>query len=143
MNTSTTIEPVRNRIPTQGQPHQLPTRLGDSTIAQHGFYARPRLRRWSIVRFATFDHSVIAFWFATPRTPPLWQRDFFLINCLQLRSLSASVRSGVVKTFRCVTQTIEPPADRPAISHRGLVRSPRRDDPGLTRQRRRWLRTPS
>ena len=21
--------------------------------------------------------SVVAFWFATPRTPPLWQRDFF------------------------------------------------------------------
>ena len=41
-----------------------------------------------------------AFWFATPRTPPLWQRDFFLVNCSVLRSLSASERSGVVKTFR-------------------------------------------
>ena len=40
------------------------------------------------------------FWFATPRTPPLWQRDFFLVNCSVLRSLSASERSGVVKTFR-------------------------------------------
>ena len=45
-------------------------------------------------------HSVVAFRFATPRTPPLWQRDFFLVNCLVLRSLLASVRSGVVKTFR-------------------------------------------
>ena len=35
-----------------------------------------------------------------PRTPPLWQRDFFLVNCLVLRSLLASERSGVVKTFR-------------------------------------------
>ena len=24
--------------------------------------------------------SVVAFWFAKPRTPPLWQRDFFLVN---------------------------------------------------------------
>ena len=43
------------------------------------------------------------FWFAAPRTPPLWQRGFFLVNCLVLRHLLASVRSGVVKTFRCVT----------------------------------------
>ena len=27
-----------------------------------------------------FVRSVFAFWFATPRTPPLWQRDFFLVN---------------------------------------------------------------
>ena len=27
-----------------------------------------------------FDRSVVACWFATPRTPPLWQRDFFLVN---------------------------------------------------------------
>ena len=46
------------------------------------------------------SRSVVAFWFATPRTPPLWQRDFFLVNCFMLRSLSASERSGVVKTFR-------------------------------------------
>ena len=44
--------------------------------------------------------SVVAFWFSTPRTPPLWQRDFFLVNCSVLRSLLASERSGVVKTFR-------------------------------------------
>ena len=31
---------------------------------------------------------------------PLWQRDFFLVNCFVLRSLLASERSGVVKTFR-------------------------------------------
>ena len=48
-----------------------------------------------------------AFWFVTPRTPPLWQRGFFLVNCLVLRRLLASVRSGVVKTFRC------PPLVRP------------------------------
>ena len=29
--------------------------------------------------------------------------DFFLVNCLQLRSLLASERSGVVKTFRWQT----------------------------------------
>ena len=37
---------------------------------------------------------------ATPRTPPLWQRDFFLVDCKVLRSLLTSERSGVVKTFR-------------------------------------------
>ena len=31
-----------------------------------------------------------AFWFVTPRTPPLWQRGFFLVNCLVLRRLLAS-----------------------------------------------------
>ncbi|WDQ16150.1 hypothetical protein [Rhodopirellula sp. P2] len=41
-------------------------------------------------------------WFATPRTPPLWQSGFFLVNCFVLRRLLTSVRSGVVKTFRCV-----------------------------------------
>ena len=51
--------------------------------------------------------SVVAFWLATPRTPPLWQRDFFLVNCSVLRSLLASVRSGVVKTLRCATYRIE------------------------------------
>ena len=53
-----------------------------------------------------FVRPVVAFWFATPRTPPLWQRDFFLVNCSVLRSLSASERSGVVKTFRCVPHFI-------------------------------------
>ena len=48
--------------------------------------------------------SGVAFWFATPRTPPLWQRHFFLVNCLVLRSLLASERSGVVKTFRWTSQ---------------------------------------
>ena len=47
--------------------------------------------------------SVVAFWFASPRTPPLWQRDFFLVNCSQLRRFLASERSGVVKTSRCAT----------------------------------------
>ena len=47
------------------------------------------------------NHSLrCAIRFATPRTPPLWQRDLFLVNCLQLRRLLASLRSGVVKTFR-------------------------------------------
>ena len=36
-----------------------------------------------------------------PRTPPLWQREFFLVNCSVLRHLLASERSGVVNTFRC------------------------------------------
>ena len=48
-----------------------------------------------------FVRSVVAFWFPTPRTPPLWQPDFFLVNCSVLRPLLASERSGVVKTFRC------------------------------------------
>ena len=78
-----------------------------ATVAQHVFYARPRLRRWSIVWFATLFRSVVAFWFAAPWTPPLWQRGFFLVNCLVLRRLLASVRSGVVKTFRCAAQPNE------------------------------------
>ena len=49
-----------------------------------------------------FVRSVVACRFATPRTPPLWQRDFFLVNWSVLRCLLASERSGVVKTFRCV-----------------------------------------
>ena len=56
-----------------------------------------------MVWFVDFIHSVIAFWFVAPRTPFLWQRDFFLVNCLGLRSLLASVRSGVAKTFRCAS----------------------------------------
>ena len=40
-----------------------------------------------------------------PRTPPLWQRDFFLVNSFVLRSLLASERSGVVKTFRCTSES--------------------------------------
>ena len=54
-----------------------------------------------------FVRSVVAFWFAAPRTPPLWQCDFFLVNCSVLRQLLASERSGVVKTFRCQTQMPE------------------------------------
>ena len=46
-------------------------------------------------------HFGDVFWFAAPRTPPLWQRGFFLVDCFVLRRLLASVRSGVVKTFRC------------------------------------------
>ena len=42
------------------------------TVAQHGFYAKPRLRRWSIVWFAMFVRFVVAFWFATPWTPSLF-----------------------------------------------------------------------
>ena len=51
-----------------------------------------------------FVRSVVAFWFAAPRTPPLWQCDFFLVNCSVLRQLLASERSGVVKTFRWASQ---------------------------------------
>ena len=67
---------------------------------QHGFYARPRLRRWRLVWFAAFDRSVVVCWFAAPWTPPLWQRGFFLVNCFELRRFLTSERSGVVKTFR-------------------------------------------
>ena len=48
-----------------------------------------------------FVRSVVAFWFATPRTPPLWQRGFPLVECFVLRRFLTSERSGVVKTFRC------------------------------------------
>ena len=41
-----------------------------------------------------------------PRTPPLWQRGFFWVNCLVLRRLLASVRSGAVNTFRYVRPTV-------------------------------------
>ena len=85
--------------------------------------------------------SVIAFWFGRPRTPPLWQRDFFLVNCSQLRRLLASVRSGVVKTFRYVTQSIECPACRSTIRHRGAVLTPRRCDSRCARQRCRRFRS--
>ena len=47
-----------------------------------------------------FVRSVVACWFVTPLTPPLWQRDSFLVNCSMLRSLLASERSAVVETFR-------------------------------------------
>ena len=45
-----------------------------------------------------------AYWFATPWTPPLWQRGNPLVNCFVLRRFLTSERSGVVKTFRYVTQ---------------------------------------
>ena len=60
--------------------------------------AASSLERRLVCRFV---RSVVARWLATPRTPPLWQRDFFLVNSFVLRSLLASERSGVVKTFRC------------------------------------------
>ena len=56
--------------------------IRSATVRQHGFYARPRLRRWSIVRLAPFERFGDALWFTTLRTPPLWQRGFFLVNCL-------------------------------------------------------------
>ena len=59
--------------------------------------AASSLERRLVCRFV---RSVVARWLATPRTPPLWQRDFFLVNSFVLRSLLASERSGVVKTFR-------------------------------------------
>ena len=55
-----------------------------------------------VCQIARFDRM---FRFAAPRTPPLWQRGFFLVNCLVLRRLLTSVRSGVVKTFRCKPET--------------------------------------
>ena len=54
-----------------------------------------------------FVRSVVAFWFAAPRTSPLWQRDSFLVSCSVLRSLLASERSGVVKTFRCADEIVD------------------------------------
>ena len=90
---------------------------------QHGFYARPRLRLWSIVWLADSVRSVVAFWFATPRTPPLWQRNFFLVNCLVLRRLLASVRSGVVKTSRCTPRLMsdQPTNDSAKTSRHRLI----------------------
>ena len=69
-----------------------------------------------VCKIARFDDVL---WFATPRTPPLWQRGFFLVNCLVLRRLLASVRSGVVKTFRYVPQVYrlrEPLIDQRVVS---------------------------
>ena len=54
-----------------------------------------------------------------PRTPPLWQRDFFLVNCFVLRSLLASERSGVVKTFRCATKSYEMDASNAPTAKQG------------------------
>ncbi len=51
-----------------------------------------------VCHVAHFDGAI---WFAALRTPPLWQRGFFLVNWLVLRRLLAPVRSGVVKPFRC------------------------------------------
>ena len=34
-----------------------------------------------------FARFVNVFWLATPRTPPLWQRGFFLVNCLGVATL--------------------------------------------------------
>ena len=58
-----------------------------------------------------FVRSVVAFWLAAPRTPPLWQRAFFLVNLFVLRRLLASVRSGVVKAFRYVPCVMPVKAD--------------------------------
>ena len=49
---------------------------------------------------------LLRFGLPRPRTPPLWQRGFSLVNCSVLRRLLAWVRSGVVKTFRCTTELI-------------------------------------
>ena len=43
------------------------------------------------------SHFDCAFWLATPRTPPLWQHGFYLVNRLVLRRFLTSARSGVVK----------------------------------------------
>ena len=82
----------------------MDTGLIGRRVCQHGFYARPRLRPWNIVWLAVFARSVVACWFAMPWTPPLWQRGFFLVDWFVLRRFLASVRSGVVKTFRYVPQ---------------------------------------
>ena len=72
---------------------------------QQRFYTRPRLRRWSIARSTMFLRSVVACRFVALWAPPLWQRDFFLVNCLLLRHFLTSERSGVEITFRCATET--------------------------------------
>ena len=64
---------------------------------------------------------VVAFWFAEPWTPHLWQRGFFLVNCFVLRRLLASARSGVVKTFRWTTSTIENPYESPTSTPQPVV----------------------
>ena len=78
-----------------------------SAAAQHGVYGGPRLRPWNIIWFAALDCFGNILRFATPRTPPLWQRGFFLVNCFVLRRFLASMRSRVVKTFRWRTSQIE------------------------------------
>ena len=44
--------------------------------------AASSLERRLVCQIDRFGHM---FWIAAPRTPPLWQRGFFLINCLVLR----------------------------------------------------------
>ena len=58
--------------------------IRSATVRQHGFYARPRLRHWSIIRFAAFNCFDDMCWCATPRTPPLWQRSFPLVECFDI-----------------------------------------------------------
>ena len=70
---------------------------------QHGFYARPRLCRWNVVWFAKSITSLTRFGLPRRGHRLFWQHGFFLVNCLVLRHFLASVRSGVVKTFRCQT----------------------------------------
>ena len=82
-----------------------------------------RLTTWFLRKAAasSLEHPLVChvirfdseLWFATPRTPPLWQRGFFLVNWLVLRRLFASSRSGVVKTFRCVTQVFRSVSSSP------------------------------
>ncbi len=60
---------------------------GASEVMQHYFYAKPRLRPWSIVRFAM------------PWTPSFGNIGSFLVNCFVLRRFLTSGRSGVVKLF--------------------------------------------
>ena len=63
--------------------------------------ASSSVERRLVCHVARFDYAI---WLVTPRTPPLWQRGFFLVNWLVLRRFLTSERSGVVKTFRWATK---------------------------------------
>ena len=64
------------------QPSKLTTGLSGRTTWFLRKAAASSLEHRLICRVV---RSVVAFWFATPRTPPLWQRDFILVNYFLLR----------------------------------------------------------
>ena len=71
------------------------------TVAQHGFYAKPRLRPWSIVWFADSFALLSRFGLQRHGHPRfLFKSRTFGMIFVTLTS-SASLWTGVVKTFRC------------------------------------------
>ena len=81
--------------------------------------------------------SVVAGWFATPWTPPLWQRGFFLVNCFVLRRFLPSVRKRCRKNLPLSARNhLSNPYESPQAHE--AERQPIAK-PFLTRQRVFWL----